>query len=252
MKIGKFIVASFVVLFSLLIVSVFLNFYLFNFSRQYYLQLNGSRLDPLGLNYFADDTQQLEERGAEAISVVFFGDSRAAEWPNPTIDGFDFINRGIGAQTSVQVLQRYDAHIQPLLPDILVVQVCINDLKTIPLFPELKRSIIVSCKDNIQQITERASEQGATVILSTVFPIGQFPIERKLFWSEDIPLAVNEVNSFIKSLEGDQVVVFDAFALLADESGQLQEEFNRDELHLNLAGYDKINQEFVELVKSLN
>lgn len=40
----------------------------------------------------------------------------------------EFINRGIGGQTSTQVAERFDANIAPLQPDVLVVRVCVNDL----------------------------------------------------------------------------------------------------------------------------
>lgn len=40
-----------------------------------------------------------------------------------------------GAQTSAQVVWRFAEHIAPLQPDKIILQVGINDLKTIPLFP---------------------------------------------------------------------------------------------------------------------
>lgn len=230
--------------------SVMLNFSLFNYSRLYYFQLNDLRLDPLNLEFFPMDVQQTGTLNPETTHVVFFGDSRAANWSSPSLNGFEFTNRGIGSQTSTQVLQRYSTHVQPLYPEILVIQVCINDLKTIPLFPDKKSDIITNCKNNIQQIIHLAREQGATIVITTVFPIGEFPIQRKIFWSEDIPLAINDVNIFIKSLADDKVVVFDAFAILADENGKLRDVYHIDELHLNSAGYDAINQEFVSLLKT--
>ena len=245
------ITAVLILLFVSLAVSIALNYYLFNFSRYYYLSENNSRLDPLGLDYFSDTPSQVEQHDSGTVLVVFFGDSRVVQWPNPSIDGFQFINRGINAQTSPQVTQRYDAHIKPLNPDVLVVQVCVNDLRTIAIFPERNEAIITNCKSNIHKIVQQAKEQGTTVILSTIFPVGPVPIERKLLWSDDVQLAINEVNSFINSLEGEQVVVFDSFSILVDGSGQLAEEYGFDELHLNPAGYEALNREFEELVKSL-
>lgn len=251
-KSNKLIPVLFIALLVLLAVSIAFNLYLFSFSRQYYLQLNSTRLDPLDLDYFPTTPNQTDPSDPNTIHVVFFGDSRAAEWPAPIIEGFTFWNRGIGAQTSAQVLQRYDQHIQPLNADVLVVQVCINDLKTIPLFPEWKQPIIANCKNNIQQLLQQTKNQEMTVVLSTIFPVGQVPLERKLFWSDEVSLAVEEVNSFIKSLDGEETIVFDAFAILAGENGILREEYSRDELHLNTAGYEALNQEFVQFVKSLN
>lgn len=247
-KIGRIICFLLV---ALLTGSVMLNFFLFDYSRLYYFQLNSLRLDPLNLEFFPTDAQQTETLKPEATKVVFFGDSRAASWPPPSLNEFEFINRGIGSQTSNQVLQRYNAHVQPLSPEILVVQVCINDLKTIPLFPDKKTAITANCKRNIQQIVHLARDQGITVIVTTVFPVGKFPIQRKIFWSEDIPLAIDDVNQFIKSLGDDNVIVFDTFAILADESGRLRDTYRIDELHLNSAGYEAINREFTRLLKTI-
>lgn len=169
----------------------------------------------------------------------------------PEIEHFQFVNRGIGAQTSTQVMLRYDAHVKPLNPDILLVQVCINDLKTIPLFPNLKKRIISNCKENIQEIVRKTVDQDDVVIVSTIFPVGKAPLERRLFWSDEIALAVNEVNDFINTISGKNVIIFDAFALLADETGMLREEYSRDELHLNEAGYDALNAEFEKLLESI-
>lgn len=234
----------------MLAVSIAVNYYLVNLSRRYYDLFNRTRLDPLGLDAFTSN--QVEKQGSDSIKVVLFGDSRVAEWPLPNVDGFEFVNRGIDSHTSNQLLLRYDAHIRPLTPNILVVQVCINDLYSIPLFAESSEAIIARCKTNIQQIVQNAKEQGATVILSTIFPVGQVPISSRLFWSDEIPVAVEEVNAFIRSLDGGEVVVLDAFSILADDDGRLAQEFSRDMLHLNSVGYEVLNREFIPLIKSLN
>jgi lysophospholipase L1-like esterase len=249
MRARSALVTLFALLFVLLIVSISLNFYLFDAARLYYSQLNGLRLDPLGLDSFSGTPQT--ELQSDTVRVVFFGDSRAANWNAPDIDGFEFLNRGIRSQTSVQTIERYDEHLRPLSFDILVLQVCINDLKTIPLFPTRKDGIIANCETNIQQITTSAVEQGATVILTTVFPAGPVPLEREIFWSAEIPDAIIEVNTFINSLGGDRVIIFDAYTILADENGEIQEAYRFDELHLNSAGYEALNKELIQLLASL-
>lgn len=250
-KLRIIITAVLILLFVSLAVSIALNYYLFNFGKYYFLQETNSRLDPLGLDYFSDTPIQVDQSDSGKVLIVFFGDSRAVQWPVPSIDGFQFVNRGIDAQTSPQVAQRYNAHVEPLNPDALVVQVCVNDLRMIPLFPERNEAIIDNCKSNILEIIQQANSQGTTAIISTIFPVGPVPIERRLFWSEAFPLAIDKVNSFINSLEGDQVIVFDSFSILVDENGRLADEYRLDELHVNPAGYEALNRDFVELVKSL-
>ncbi len=229
-------------------VSVALGYLLFNRGRGYYLQLNAVRLDPLGLSYYDISPEQRDSVNPDLTTVLFFGDSRAANWPAPNTSQFEFVNRGIGAQTSKQTLLRFDHHVKPLQPQVIVVQVGINDMKTIPLFPEQGESIIADCKENIRQIALASNELGATVILSTIFPLGQVPIERRPFWSDDVAPAIEQVNDYIRSLEGERVLVFDAYAILVGDGGMINPEYSRDLLHLNSTGYEKLNAEFKHLL----
>lgn len=239
-----------IVLFSvILLASITLNFYLFNRGQQYYLQLNETRLDPLGLSYYSSVPDQQGLISPEKVTVVLFGDSRAAAWPAPpNLSEFEFVNRGIGAQTSAQCAQRFDDHVSPLHPQIVIVQVGINDLKTIPLFPERKEVIIARCKENIQEIVDRSTALGATVILTTIFPIGRVPLERRPFWSDDVALAIDEVNAHISSLQSENIIVFDSYSILADNKGLVRPEYSQDFLHINAKGYEALNHELTHVL----
>ncbi|MEM6255759.1 MAG: GDSL-type esterase/lipase family protein [Cyanobacteria bacterium P01_D01_bin.156] len=229
-------------------VSVACNVYLFGQLKKYYVELNQVRLDPLGLSYYSPGSQVAEKK--EAKRVVFFGDSRAQGWPNPNIEGYEFINRGINGQTSIQTSQRFSHHLADLEPDIVVVQVGINDLKTIPLMPDIRNVIIDLCRANIRKIVEDARELGATVIISTILPVGEASLARKFVWSDDIAQAIYEVNGYIDSLADEQVLVFDSFSAVADNEGLIPLDYRRDELHLNEQGYDVLNQAFIDFFES--
>jgi lysophospholipase L1-like esterase len=231
-----------------LIGSLAFNALLFSRAKFYYLKLNSTNLDPFGIRAFSAESLPPSVPAASSATVVFFGDSRAEMWTVPTkLEGFSFVNRGINTQTSTQVLGRFDEHVVPLNPDIIVVQVGINDLKTIPLFPEQKAAIISNCKANIQQIVERSVKSGATVILTTIFPIGPVPLIRQPFWSPDVAQAVSEVNTYLYSLEAENVLILDAYSLLA-ENGQVRSDYVRDTLHINVKGYEALNQELTKVL----
>lgn len=233
-----------------LVVSLTFNALLFLQARSYYLQLNATNLDPLGLSAFSADSQPNNIPAASTTTVVFFGDSRAEMWPIPRqLKGFSFINRGINTQTSVQVLGRFDEHVLPLHPKIILIQVGINDLKTIPLFPHRKEAIISNCKSNIQQLVASSVKSGATVILTTIFPIGPVPLSRQLFWSPDIAQAVLEVNAYLSSLKAKNILILDAYSLLA-EKDQVKSKYVRDTLHLNERGYKVLNQELTKILST--
>jgi len=65
-------------------------------------------------------------------------------------------------------------------------------------------------------------------------------------------MAVTTTNQFILSLAADNVLILDAYTLLADESGRLQPQFAMDELHLNQTGYAQLNIELSEILKQIN
>jgi len=74
-----------------LIVSLALNVFLFQRARQYFLDMNAVRLDPLGLSVYSDVPS-----ASAGVRIVFFGDSRAARWPVPENQtDWEFINRGV-------------------------------------------------------------------------------------------------------------------------------------------------------------
>lgn len=232
-----------------LIGSVALNFSLFFAARHYYILLNQTNLDPLGLQNFRAKSSQRDVSNTATANVVFFGDSRSEEWPFPSgLKGFSFANRGITGQTSSQVLERFDKHVLPLRPKIIVVQVGINDLKTIPLFPRQKARIVANCKDNIQEIVERSHSLGATVILTTIFPVGDVPLTRRPFWSSDVDRAILEVNSYIYSLQAPNVIILDSYALLAENG---KNKYQRDTLHTNAKGYAVLNHELAKMLQIL-
>lgn len=208
--------------------------------KKLYSDVNALRLDPLQLSLYGDG---VPDKSVGTKRVVFFGDSRALSWSSPEVAGFEFINRGIGHQTSEQIRLRWAQHVAPLQPDVVVLQLCVNDLKTIPLFPERRDAIVQQCQNNLQAIVEQAREVGSNVVLTTVFPLGEVPLERKLFWSDDVATAISEINAFIYTLEGDGVLVADAYQVLrGDNTAQIRPEYSRDLLHLNAKGYAVLNQ----------
>ena len=185
--------------------------------------------------------------------VVFFGDSRAAYWPPPDGSGqLHFVNRGVEAQSSVLAAGRWSHHIPPLEPDIIVIQVGINDLRLIPVFSSKQNTILENTKSNIQQIVSDSLDIGATVILTTIFPPGPAPLDKRL-GDEDAAVreAIEEVNEFLLTLADDGVIVLETGAILADERGRVRPEYSIDYLHINEAGYEALNQELIHILQMI-
>ena len=250
MRPDRFKKLIFSAVFLVLALSILLNVGLYSQLRKYYTLLYAVELDPLGLSSFQDVSNQ--QKPDETLqTVVFFGDSRAVLWPAPNMEGFWFINRGIGNQTSAQIANRVDEHITPLQPDVVLLQFCVNDLKTIPLFPERRQQIIFNCESNLQNVVQELLNLDSIVVISTIFPTGQVPLARRLVWSDEINESIEVVNNFIRDLSADRVLIFDAASLLSDDKGRLKHEYSFDELHLNEQGYQVLNIEFIKLLEKI-
>ena len=249
----------------LLSFSFYANHKLWQRAKDHYIGANATRLDPVGLKAFADSEIPAT---SELTRVVFFGDSRAASWPSPIREAtnqtrnVEFFNRGLGSQTSTQALQRFQTHVAPLRPDVVIIQIGINDIKAIGLFPKQTSTILSEVVANIEQIVKQAEATGAVVVLSSIFPIGevtwakQLSVRSRPFWlSNTINPAVATVNQSLKTLvsvqNNDSVIWFDSSSLLIDETGKISRDYLIDELHLNEKGYAILNQALSERLQSL-
>jgi lysophospholipase L1-like esterase len=208
-----------------------------------------ARLDPAQLGTYAAERAKPPEH---APVLVLFGDSRALMWPTPpALTGYAVVNRGIGYQTTAQIALRVEADVAPLHPAVVVLEAGVNDLKTIADVPERRAQIVAACEANLRFIVERCRAAASTVVLVSIFDIGDVPFWRQPFWSDDVRAAVREVNAFLPSLAGDHVVLLDASAALDDDRGKVKGAYQLDFLHLLPAGYDALDAELIPLVRSL-
>ncbi|MGO9838151.1 MAG: SGNH/GDSL hydrolase family protein [Polyangiaceae bacterium] len=233
----------------LLVASLGLNGYLGHAALDYYELAVASRLDPAGLKKY--DAERAKPVPGGPL-IVFFGDSRALMWPPPTgLTGYVIVNRGVGNQTTAQMLLRLEADVTELHPAVVVFEGGVNDLKVIADFAGRRAEIVADCEANLERIVARCRQSGATVVLLTVFDIGDVALWRRPFWSGDVASAVADVNAFLPRLAGEKVILFDANQVLADDRGKIQAPYQLDYLHLSRAGYDALDKKVVPLLSAL-
>jgi len=217
-----------VVLIIALLGSLLVNVLLYRQADRSYRELNEVRLDPYGLGHRFNDPDARAQNGD--LVIVFLGDSRAEQWLPPHVPGMRFVNRGIFGQTTEQVRGRLQTQVLPLHPRVVVLQVGINDLKAIGLFPQRHDEIVRACKAHLHEIIQQCRDSGSFVIVTTVFPTGPVPLERRPYWSPAIERAVDEVNTDLRSIHSDGVEVLDAWERLQDQ-GRLRPVYAADTLH---------------------
>jgi lysophospholipase L1-like esterase len=169
-------------------------------------------------------------------------------WGAPTVPGYTVANRGIAWQTTAQILARAEADVVALHPDVVVLEAGVNDLKVVAEAPERRAEIVSDCEANIARIVDSCRRAGSTVVVASVFELGDISVVKRPFWSNDVAVAIREVNAFLETLARDRVFVLDTNAALDDGRGEVRRAYQLDYLHIDAEGYAALNQKLLPLV----
>jgi lysophospholipase L1-like esterase len=182
--------------------------------------------------YHADNVT-LRAQPAPAGRVVFMGDSITDGWKlAEQFPGQPYVNRGIGGQTTPQMLVRMFQDVIDLKPAAMIVLAGTNDIarNTGPTTLEM-------IQENFQAMTELAKLHGIKVILCSLTPISDYVPNRKQSASRP-PADILKLNAWIKEYAAKSGAIFaDYYAATVDEKGMLKEGYSNDGLHPNEKGY---------------
>jgi len=166
--------------------------------------------------------------------VVFFGDSITDIWHlDQYFLGKPYINRGIGGQTTPQMLVRFRQDVIDLDPKVVVVLAGTNDIagNTGPMRNE-------DIEANYASMAELAGAHHIRVAFSSVLPVHNYTERSKDFFAQRSPARILELNSWLKDYcARNNIVYLDYFSALVDDKGLLKKELADDGLHPNDAGY---------------
>ncbi len=176
--------------------------------------------------------------------IVFFGDSRADWWTVPQMEGVQCVARGVPGASSSYLLQRFSALVAPLRPDMVVVQLGVNDLADLMLGSRDTAQVMTTTRRAIEAVVVKARELGAQVVLTTIFPLAHGPLP-----DAAVQRAIAEVNRELLGLRMVGVAVLDSAAVLAGPDGYVRDAYADDELHLSAAGYAALNAALVPLLR---
>ena len=179
------------------------------------------------------------KRSGEAVPVVFLGDSITDRWDDEGQGGFfpgkHYMDRGIGGQTTPQMLVRLRPDVLAHHPKVIVLLGGTNDIagNTGPMSDE-------DIEQNIAAIAELTAASGVKVVLAGILPISDYH-QKPDQVSQVIrrPMSrINAINAWIRKYVADHGFVFLDYAPgVADARGMLKAEFSEDDLHPNAQGY---------------
>jgi|WetSurMetagenome_2_1015567.scaffolds.fasta_scaffold132506_1 lysophospholipase L1-like esterase len=180
----------------------------------------------------------------ESRTILLLGDSRISEWDFPQIGGWRVLNAGAGGATTAQLASGCRPLLHQVHPQIVVLQVGINDLKLLGVRPDLARAVIGGCVSNILTIVAECRQSGARVLVMPVWPAGRVSLARRVVWSRAVDPAVAETNARLERLLANQegVEIIDIFSELTRglSTGQRQRLY-RDTLHLKPETYARLS-----------
>ena len=197
------------------------------------LMEDNKNLDWPNLYQYQDENRLvgLPEKGKQR--VVFMGDSITEEWSNLYPGYFDtkgYINRGIGGQTTPQMLIRFKPDVIDLEPDIVVILAGTNDIagNTGP-------SNVKMITDNIFSMAELARAHQIKVVLSSILPVFEYEWAKEI---KDVPATIDSVNNELKKYANDHGLVYlNYFSLMVDQRRGLNKDYTYDGVHPNQDGY---------------
>jgi lysophospholipase L1-like esterase len=193
------------------------------------------------LSRFAAANRALPPPPPGGARVVFFGDSITDNWSKAGYGGFfpgkPYVNRGIGGQTTSQMLLRFRADVIANEPRAVVILAGTNDVagNSGPIS-------VPAIEDNLAAMAEAAKLHGVRVVLASILPVSDDKKDRSgrpiVRTTDRPPALIHELNAWMETYAREHGLVYlDYFSAVADANGRLKAELNDDGLHPNAAGY---------------
>jgi len=169
---------------------------------------------------------------APADRVVFMGNSITDGWAKffpAQFPGKPYLGRGIGGQTTPQMLVRFRQDVIALKPRVVVILAGTNDIagNTGP-------STLEMIENNLASMAELAQANGIRVVLASILPVFDYP------WKPGLEPApkIMAVNAWMKDYAAKHNAVYlDYHSAMQDERHGLKKELGYYGVHPNEAGY---------------
>lgn len=188
--------------------------------------------DWAGLKRYPAANAELPPPAKNEKRVVFYGNSITEGWVNKDPDFFtknNFVGRGIGGQTTGQMLVRFRQDVLDLKPAAVVILAGINDIAG-----NTGEFNMEATFGNLVSMAQLAQFNGIRVVLSSVLPASDFP------WSPGREPAgkVIRLNAMLRDwAEKNNCVYLDYHTVMADEHQGLPASLASDGVHPTIEGY---------------
>ena len=207
------------------------------------ISFNINAQDWANLKRYQKENDTLLMKSMDKNRVVFMGNSITQGWKETHPEFFTrnpYVCRGIGGQTTPQMLLRFRQDVISLKPRVVVILAGTNDIagNTGPSTAEMIRN-------NIQSMTELATANGIRVVLCSVLPAYDYPWRK----GQEPNIRIPELNKLIKAYADEKRITYlDYFSAMADEKNGMIADYTTDGVHCTSAGYDLMEKMVVPAI----
>ena len=192
-----------------------------------------------GLARYREANSKVKPPAQGEDRVVFMGDSITDWWIRPESGGFfpgkPYLDRGIGGQSTQQMLVRFRPDVIALKPRLVVILAGTNDLASI-------NSPLESIRESITAMVDLAKLSRIRIVLASLLPVHDYALNKEgkhiIQSSRRKPEEILEVNKWLKAFSSEHGFTYlDYHSAMVDEKGFLKAELSNDGLHPNSKGY---------------
>ena len=189
-------------------------------------------LDWNQLGRYHEDNVRLYAQSPDSGRVVFMGDSITDMWKLAQyFPGKPYINRGIGGQTTPQMLVRMYPDVIDLHPSVMVILAGTNDIarNTGPQTLEM-------IQDNFGAMADLAKANNIRIVICSLLPVSDYTVRKQT--AQRPPADIRLLNEWLeKFAEKIGAVYANYYAATVDSDGFLKDGLSMDGLHPNDKGY---------------
>ena len=209
------------------------------------------------LSRYHTSNQELRKLPPDPARVVFIGDSITDNWRlAESFPGQPYVNRGIGGQTTPQMVVRMFPDVVALKPAAVVILAGTNDISQ-----ATGASTAEMVQFNLMAMTQMAQANGIKVVLCSILPTDDTPVStgpnaglgrggpppapggarpapRRKNSEMRPPGDIVGLNTWMREYAGKLGIPYvDYYSALVDTDGMLRDGLSNDGVHPNEAGY---------------
>ena len=183
---------------------------------------------------YRDANAALKPPAPDEKRVVFFGDSITDIWKlDDSFPGKHYVNRGIGGQTTSQMLVRFRQDVIDLRPKVVVILAGTNDIAG-----NTGKITNDDIEANLASMAELAKAHAIRMIFASILPVNNYTPESQEFFASRPPERILALNSWLKDYCAKNGLTYlDYFGAMVDDKGLLKRDLANDGLHPNQAGF---------------